>query len=592
MKESKKTSWKPIEGQIMTRWVSKIDPEKPLPKYPRPQLKRKEWLNLNGLWDYAIRPKEQNYIDGFEGKILVPYPIESALSGVKRKLGSKQKLWYHRTFIVPDSWNQKKILLHFGAVDWETTIWINESLVGVHKGGFTTFYFEISKYLKKGEDNELVVSVWDSTDKGHQEHGKQSLKPNIIFYTAVSGIWQTVWLEPVLDTYFESLTMIPNIDNETLNLKVNIIGSQKNDLIHTIILEKEGQIITDHETPEKEILFKIQSPKLWSPDSPYLYDIIVEIKRNNVILDKVKSYFGMRKIALGRNMKDFKVIELNNKPLLQYGTLDQGYWPDGLYTAPTDDALKYDIEITKELGFNLIRKHVKIEPARWYYHCDKIGILVWQDMPNGEHWNILKHIKMKLISEKRFKGKRKDYAKKNYYDMLKTMINLLYNSPSVIVWIPFNEGWGQFDTEKIVDTARNLDSSRLINNASGWFDKGVGDIRDIHKYPDPKMPNKLNGRAAVVGEFGGLGLKVEGHMWKSKGKFVYRNLQDQHKLLNIYEKMISKLILLIENGLCAAIYTQITDVEYEINGLLTYDREIIKMDKNKLRELNLTLFRE
>ncbi len=592
MKESKNTSWKPVEGQLMTRWVSKIDPEKPLPKYPRPQLRRKEWLNLNGLWDYAIRPKEQNYIDSFEGKILVPYPIESALSGVKRKLDPKQKLWYHRTFTVPDSWKQKKILLHFGAVDWETTIWINESLVGVHKGGFTPFYFEISKYLKKGEDNELVLSVWDSTDKGHQEHGKQSLKPNIIFYTAVSGIWQTVWLEPVLDTYFESLTMIPNIDNETLNLKVNIIGSQKNDVIHTIILEKEGQLITDHETTEKEILFKIQSPKLWSPDSPYLYDIIVEIIRNNLILDKVKSYFGMRKIALGRNMKDIKVIELNNKPLFQYGTLDQGYWPDGLYTAPTDDALKYDIEITKELGFNLIRKHVKIEPARWYYHCDKLGILVWQDMPNGEHWSVLKHIKMKLISEKRFKGKRKDYTKKNYYNMLKTMINLLYNSPSVIVWVPFNEGWGQFDTEKVVDTVRNLDSSRLINNASGWFDKGVGDIRDIHNYPDPKMPNKLEGRAAVVGEFGGLGLEVEGHMWKSKGKFVYKNLQDQHKLLNRYKKMISKLILLIENGLCAAIYTQITDVEYEINGLLTYDREIIKMDKGKLRKLNLNLFRK
>jgi len=590
MKKIDNSSWEPIKDQIMTRWASEIDPKYPLPEYPRPQLKRKEWINLNGLWDYAILPKDVIFVKKFEGKILVPFPVESALSGVKGKLKPEQKLWYRRIFTIPDSWKGKKILLNFGAVDWEATIWINEKLVGVHKGGFTPFYFEISEYLKKGEDNELILSVWDPTDREHQEHGKQSLKPKIILYTAVSGIWQTVWFEPVSDTYIESLKMVPNIDSETLYLKVNIPSPQPTDIIHTIILETEGQIIIDQETTETEILFKIQSPKLWSPDSPYLYNIIVEIKRNNIVIDKVESYFGMRKISLSKNENGIKLIELNNEPLFQYGTLDQGYWPDGLYTAPTDDALRYDIEITKELGFNLIRKHVKVEPARWYYHCDKLGILVWQDMPNGEHWSIMKHIKMKLIGEKRFKGKRKDYVKEDFYNELESMINFLYNSPSVITWIPFNEGWGQFDTKKVVNKIQNLDSSRLINNASGWFDKGIGDIRDIHNYPDPKMPNNLNGRAAVVGEFGGLGLEVKGHMWKFKRKFVYRNLPDPQTLLKRYEKLILKLKFLIESGLSAAIYTQTTDIEHEINGLLTYNREIIKMDKDKLRDLNLSLY--
>lgn len=592
MKKSYNLSWAPIKDQLMTRWANKIDPEKPLPKYPRPQLRRKEWLNLNGLWDYAIRPKEEKFVGNFEGKILVPFPVESALSGVKRKLKPQQKLWYHRKLTIPESWKSKKILLHFGAVDWETTIWINKKLLGVHKGGYTPFYSEISGYLNNLKENELIVSVWDPTDKGHQEHGKQSLKPKIIFYSAVSGIWQTVWVEPVSDTYIKSLKMFPNIDKEILNFRVSLNDAKPNDIIHSIILDKDNQIVANQETTEKNVSLKIQSPKLWSPDSPYLYNIMVEIKRNDLIIDKVESYFGMRKISLSKNKDGIKRIELNNKPLFQYGILDQGYWPDGLYTAPTDNALRYDIEVIKELGFNMIRKHVKIEPARWYYYCDKLGILVWQDMPNGEHWSLINHIKMKLTPEKRFKGRRKDYVKQNYYDELESMINFLYNSPSIIVWIPFNEGWGQFDTEKVVDKIRNLDSSRLINNASGWFDKGIGDIRDIHNYPDPKMPNKLKGRAAVVGEFGGLGLEIGDHMWNFKRKFVYRNFPDQAKLMNRYEKLISKLNILIGYGLSAAIYTQITDVEQEVNGLITYDREIIKMDKNKIRDLNSRLFNQ
>jgi len=584
------SSWQPLKSQIVTRWAHDVDPKNPLPKYPRPQLKRKEWLNLNGLWDYVILPKEDKFVRKFKGKILVPFCLESALSGVGMKLIPEQKLWYHRTFKIPESWKGKKILLHFGAVDWETRIWINKKIVGTHKGGFIPFYFEISNFLKNSEENDLILSVWDPTDKGHQEIGKQSLKPKIITYTSVSGIWQTVWLEPVSETYIENLKMVPNIDKETLNLTVNLVDPFPNDLIHATIYNANNQIIIDQNMRKKEMVFKLQSPKLWSPDSPYLYNIIVEIKRNNTIIDKVESYFGMRKISLSKNKTGIKRLELNNKTLFQYGTLDQGYWPDGLYTAPTDEALRYDIEITKELGFNLIRKHVKIEPARWYYHCDKIGILVWQDMPNGEHWSLLNHLKMKFINEKRFKGKRKDIAKKGYYKNLELMIELLYNSPSLIVWIPFNEGWGQFDTERVVDKIQKLDPSRLINNASGWFDKGVGDIRDIHNCPYPKMPKKIRGRAAVVGETGGLGLEIKNHIWKFKRKFVYRNFKDSESLLKKYEIIISKLKTLIKTGLSAAVYIQITDIEHEINGLITYDREIIKIDKNKLFNLNASVF--
>ncbi|NVM38175.1 MAG: beta-galactosidase, partial [Candidatus Lokiarchaeota archaeon] len=398
MNKSDISSREPIKDQIITRWVSEIDPKNPLPEYPRPQLKRKEWSNLNGLWDYAILPKDEKFVKKFEGNILVPYPIESALSGVKRKLKPNQKLWYHRTFTIPESWKAKKILLHFGAVDWETTIWINEKLIGTHKGGYIPFYFEISKYLKNREKNDIVLSVWDPTDKGHQEHGKQSLKPRIILYTAVSGIWQTVWLEPVSDTHIKDLKMVPNIDNETLDLKVNINNPKPNEIIHTTILDRNNQIIANQETSEKFFSLKIPSPKLWSPDSPHLYNIIIGIKRGKTIIDEIESYFGMRKVSLSKSEDGIKRIELNNEILFQYGALDQGYWPDGLYVAPTDDALKYDIEVTKELGFNMIRKHVKVEPARWYYHCDKIGILVWQDMPNGEPWSIINHIKMKLTN--------------------------------------------------------------------------------------------------------------------------------------------------------------------------------------------------
>ena len=564
-------TWTPIAGEIMTRWVKDINPKHPLPEYPRPQMKRNEWLNLNGLWDYAIRSKRLKKLDFIDGKILVPFPVESALSGVKKKVKGKHQIWYKRNFIIPDTWKGKKVLLHFGAVDWEATVFINGRRVRTHHGGFTPFSFDISEYLKEDE-NELTVIVWDNTK---HERGKQSLRPFMIYYTAVSGIWQTVWLEPVSNTYIESLKMESDIDEGLLHIKVLSNEENPSSATEIIIKDLDKEITSNYGALNEYITLKLPDPKLWSPESPILYDVDIKLLKDGNIIDEIKSYHGMRKIALGKDDQGHTRIELNNKPIFQYGTLDQGYWPDGLYTAPTDEALLYDIEITKELGFNMIRKHVKVEPLRWYYHCDRLGMLVWQDMPNGG-WFIFR--------KRRSKGK--EYFRKE----LQSMITTLYNSPSIVVWVPFNEGWGQFNTKKVIQEIKVRDPTRLLNAASGWFDKKVGDIRDIHVYPGPKMPGNLEGRAAVIGEFGGLGLNVQGHIWRSKLKFAYKKYKSSEILTEKYAQLIQDLNPLIKAGLCAAIYTQITDVEMEINGLLTYDRDIIKIDEQRLRELNLSLY--
>jgi len=591
MKANKDFTWEPVKGQIMTRWAKDVNPNNPLPEYPRPQLKRKEWKNLNGLWNYAILPKENQKLNSFDGTILVPFPVESALSGVKKKLKSNQMLWYQRHFSIPESWRIKKILLHFGAVDWETTVWINNKELGTHRGGYTPFYFDITAFIQYDISNEIIVSVWDPTDKGTQERGKQLSTPRGIYYTAVSGIWQTVWLEPVPHTFIKNIQMISDIDAGTLNLRIEGENIRTEDMINIEVKDMNKSIVSLHKKFKDNIMLEISSPKLWSPTSPFLYDLILKIERDNQIIDEVSSYFGIRKIKLGKKKNGIRQIELNNKSIFQYGTLDQGYWPDGLYTAPTDEALRYDIEITKELGFNLIRKHVKIEPARWYYYCDKIGMLVWQDMPNGG-----KLLDLTKQNELQTEYKREEQEKLTYYNLLESMITNLFNSPSIVVWVPFNEGWGQFDTEKVVAKIQELDITRLIDNASGWFDKGVGDILDNHNYPSPKMPflKNLGNRAAIIGEFGGLSLEVKNHAWKIASRFSYRNFDDVEKLVNKYRQLISRLSKLILKGLTAAIYTQITDVEGELNGLLTYDREVIKIDKKRLNELNteLLLFSE
>ncbi|MFX0075911.1 MAG: glycoside hydrolase family 2 protein [Candidatus Hermodarchaeota archaeon] len=577
--------WEPVKGNLLTRWSREVNPEQPLPEYPRPQIKRKEWLNLNGLWDYSIRPKDEEMVDSYEGKILVPFPLESALSGVSDRLKSNQRLWYHRKFSIPSQWKNKKILLHFGAVDWKTIIWINHQKIGFHNGGYTPFSFDISDFVKYEGENSLVVAVWDPTDKEGQGRGKQVMDPNTIWYTAISGIWQTVWLEPVSNTYIKRIIAEPDVDNNLIRISLETQNPHDIEEIYIEVREEENVIFSVKEDTNKTFSISIPSPKLWSPQHPFLYDLIVTLNKGTTIIDRVESYFGMRKISLGEEQNGVRPILLNNKRIFQYGTLDQGYWPDGLYTAPTDSALKYDIEITKEFGFNLIRKHVKVEPARWYYHCDKIGVLVWQDMPSGGD-----SFGTRNIND--FKETRKVSEQSDYYDELSEMIAMLFNHPSIIMWVPFNEGWGQFRTQYVCEKVRKLDPSRLINAASGWFDFGVGDICDNHSYPNPFMPESthIKSRAYVVGEFGGLSIEIENHTWKTKDKFGYRSYQERSKLMKKYSRLISRLKDLIVKGLSAAIYTQITDVEGEINGLLTYDREVIKFNEKELIELNKSVF--
>jgi beta-galactosidase/beta-glucuronidase len=572
--------WQLIPGQLITPWVKDLNPENPLPEYPRPQLCRKEWLNLNGLWDYAIRPKNQSEVKSYDGKILVPFPLESALSGVRKKLSHKQRLFYRRYFSIPKTWKSNRILLHFGAVDWETTVKLNGKEVGSHKGGFVPFSFDISEVITYEKENELEVIVWDPTNKGQQERGKQSLRPSFAFYTAISGIWQTVWLEPVPSSYIKSIKVTSDIDNQLVKLKVYVENIHPDQKIIVEVMDEKNRILSTE--GKYEFMLNIPQPKLWSPRSPHLYDLKLTLTDENGPLDSIDSYFGMRKIKVQLDKGGIPRFFLNNQQIFQFGPLDQGYWPDGLYTAPTDEALRYDIEITKDLGFNMTRKHVKVEPARWYYWCDKIGLIVWQDMPNGGVFSLLT---FKLMS----RGRRKKEVRQQFRKELTQMIDFLYNFPSIVVWVPFNEGWGQFETEEIVKQIRKQDQTRLIDAASGWFDKHVGDIKDIHKYPGPAVETDST-RAAVLGEFGGLGMKIDEHIWAGKRIYwSYSRSKTIEELETKYRELFIKVKPLINQGLTAAVYTQLTDIEGEINGYYTYDREILKLEKQFLVELHTNL---
>ena len=567
--------WKPAAGPLMTRWAKDVSADKALPEYPRPQMMRKEWVNLNGLWDYAIAPKANAAPADYQGKILVPFPVESALSGIMKPVGGDNKLWYRRTFESPKK-TEGRLLLHFGAIDWQATVWINGKEVGSHQGGYDPFTFDITDALKADGAQEMVVGVWDPTNDGPQPRGKQVKKPGGIFYTPVTGIWQTVWLEPVSSTYVKSLKIMPDVDGKKVRVQIELGGDPnfKGEIgIGVMDGEKEiGEIKGD---AGKELELAIPNPKLWSPDSPHLYKINAGVISGDKPIDVVESYFGMRKIEVKKDDKGINRIYLNGNAIFMAGPLDQGFWPDGIYTAPTDEALKYDIEVTKQLGFNCTRKHVKVEPERWYYWCDKLGLLVWQDMPGGDNGV----------------GRQKDVstkpqAVKDFDAELKAMIDTHYNHPSIVMWVVFNEGWGQHETVRTVEWTKKYDPSRLINPASGWNDFAAGDLIDMHKYPAPGAPKAQPDRAGVLGEFGGLGLPTEGHMWSSKN-WGYKGVKDGAALTKQYVKLMTNAWQLRETaGLNAAIYTQITDVETEANGLLTYDRAIIKVDVAAAREAN------
>lgn len=574
--------WQYAGNKIKTPWAEQIDPANPLPEYPRPQMEREQWLNLNGLWDYAILEKGGNMPVEFDGKILVPYPVESSLSGVQKRVGEKQELWYHRTFTVPSGWKNKNVILNFGAVDWEADLWVNDIKVGTHKGGYTSFSFNITPFLSKSGEQKLTVKVWDPSDKGFQPRGKQVEEPRGIWYTPVTGIWQTVWIEPVEKEYIAHLKTVPNIDGGNVSVFATTEGAFSSDIIEVKVLDKGNVVGTGKAAANHKVLVAVPNAKLWSPESPFLYDMEVSVLRDGKAIDKVKSYFGMRKISTARDENGIVRMQLNNKDYFHFGPLDQGWWPDGLYTAPTDEALLYDIIKTKDFGFNMIRKHVKVEPARWYYHCDREGILVWQDMPNGDahpewqRWNYFSGQELKRSAE----------SEENFRREWKEVMDLTYSNPSVVVWVPFNERWGQFKTEEIVEWTKNYDPSRLINPASGGNHYNVGDIIDMHNYPDPVMglfdPQKSN----VLGEYGGIGLVLEDHLWEKDRNWGYVQYKNSEEATKVYIEYAEKLKKLIPFGYSGAVYTQTTDVEIEVNGLLTYDRKVVKLNEEKIRKIN------
>ena len=580
----------PAGDSLKTRWASEITPENVWQDYPRPQMYRLYWENLNGLWDYAIRPKGENNIGEFDGKILVPFCVESSLSGVQKYVGKDNELWYQREFDYA-LYGKEHLLLHFGAVDWDCDVWVNDIKVGSHTGGYTPFTFDITQAVKK-KGNVLKVRVWDPTDQGEQPCGKQHVKPHGIWYTPVTGIWQTVWLEVVAnETYIEDLKIIPDIDNQTVTVIPEIVNASRDIKVKVEVYAKNARgrnkIVSKGRSINGETV-EVAMPVdaiLWSPDNPFLYGVDVSVYKGNKLVDYVISYFAMRKFSTAKDENGIVRLMLNNEPIFMFGPLDQGWWCDGLYTAPCDEALRYDIQKTKDFGYNMIRKHVKVEPARWYYHCDRLGVIVWQDMPSGGKgpgW----------VTDRYFEGslsERTPESEATYKKEWKEIIDYLYSVPSIGVWVPFNESWGQFKTPEIVEWTKNYDPSRLVNPASGGNHYPVGDILDIHNYPDPEMYFYEPERVTVLGEYGGIGRKIEGHTWVKDQGWGYVEYDTEEKVTDTYVEYANELLELIPQGFSAAVYTQTTDCEVELNGLMTYDREVVKLNERRLREINLKI---
>ena len=612
--------WNPVGENIRTPWAEQVDPSNPLPEYPRPQMVRAEWMNLNGLWNYAIT---EAIAETFEtqGQILVPFPLESSLSGVGGRITKNDALWYERDFTVPKKWKGKNVLLHFGAIDWHASIYVNDVLVGEHKGGFDPFSFDVTAYLKKSGKQTLKVKVLDATDNSCQPRGKQCLINSGIWYTPVSGIWQTVWLEPVAPAYVQNYYVVSDIDNATMTFEVSA-QTAEGDIVKVAVLdggegysaEKPSQkVIAEAVVENGTAVVNIPDMKTWSPDSPYLYGVKVSVERKGKVLDSVDGYTAMRKISIVKDNSPihYKRMALNNEALFHFGPLDQGWWPDGLYTAPTDEALEWDVIKAKEMGFNMIRKHIKIEPARWYYFCDLHGLMVWQDMPSiGDHSKGQMAARDKEVqdavwnkwSSDSFLGgtdcKIPEEWKENYYNEWTNIINAFKNFQCIVIWVPFNEAWGQFDTPAAVRLTRELDPTRLINSSSGGnYDfsegaEGFGDIIDVHHYSCPAMNFFDRTFVNVVGEYGGIGLPVEGHTWIIDKKWGYGgNKKNSEEVMLQYEKFIDMLKVFVQTGCAAAVYTQITDVEGEVNGLITYDRKVIKVDMPRIAESNKTLIK-
>ena len=574
--QNQEGGWKPIDPPMLTRWAKDIDPKAPLPEYPRPQVTRAQWQNLNGLWQYAVTGKDAAASGPatWDGRILVPFPIESSLSGVKGKFLPDQTLWYERTFDVPDDWDGKRVILHFGAVDYAAEVFVNGVSVGTHVGGYDPFHFDITDRLNGAGEQTLRVKVTDPTWTGGQPRGKQTLNPRGIMYTPTSGIWQTVWIEPVAQGGVEDLRIVPDLESKSVKVSVDLFGNAEGDVTVSV-----GGGRTATGKAGQTVVVPVDDPKLWTPDDPHLYEMTVTVARDGKEADKVGSYFGMRSIRMAE-VDGAPQLLLNGKPIFMFGPLDQGFWPDGVYTAPTDEALKYDLEITKKLGFNTTRKHIKVEPARWYHHADKLGLLVWQDMPSANSYDAGD-----------VPGGRPAVDNAAYETQLRAMIDNLENHPAIVMWIIFNESQGKHDTARLVKLVRELDPSRLVNEDSGFQDhggryQGVGDLYDMHPYPAPRAFDAPPGKAFALGEYGGIGLKVgANNPWQTAG-WGYTNVRSPGELEDLYAQYAGLLRRFREkNRLTSAIYTQLTDVEIEINGLLTYDRQL-KADPEWIRKAN------
>ncbi|NQX54425.1 glycoside hydrolase family 2 [Pedobacter panaciterrae] len=566
------------EVPIQSRWAKLVSPENALKEYPRPQMVRANWTNLNGLWDYAITAKTNNMKLLSEGTILVPYPIESALSGVKKALLPDQHLIYKRSIVRPAQKAGERVLLHFGAVDYQCWVYINGKEVGSHTGGYTAFDIDITETLTS-RTNELMVKVYDPTDKGNGPHGKQVLNPANIYYTPTSGIWQTVWMEVVPAAYISELKMTPDIDKEILNLTIKAPAGCK---IEATVFDGKAKVNAVFGNSDTELQLPVKNARLWSPASPFLYDLEVKLLKDGKVVDKVTSYFGMRKIGIAKDAAGVDLIFLNNKPYFNLGTLDQGFWPEGLYTAPTDEALSFDIKAIKAMGFNTIRKHIKVEPARWYYHADKLGMLVWQDMVNPNQG-------------------LPEGSKAAFEAQCSETLTQLHNYPSIVCWMLFNEKWGQYDQQRLSEWIKKTDPSRILNGHSGeilYVNEVLrspspnayvsADMTDVHSYPDPMMSVKQPGKAQVCGEFGGIGVFIPDHQWNTSSAWGYitekpSGLRAKYTIMNQHLKLMEK------QGLSGSIYTQPFDVEGEQNGLMTYDREVVKIPFAELRTIHSPL---
>ncbi len=567
--------------QLMTVWGETLDPNHVLQEYPRPQLVRGDYHNLNGYWDYAICETDAQP-EKYDGRILVPFSPEAPLSGVGRTLRAGQTLWYRRLLDAAPQ-EGKRLLLHIGAADQRARVYLNGTLLGSHIGGYTAFTVELTQALRQ-EENELLIAVQDETEQSPLSRGKQKTKRGGIWYTPQSGIWQTVWMEWVPQTYITGLRITPDAAAGSVRLTVE---SEQDKICYVHFQGRRTGGYTN-----REMNLTVAEPELWTPENPKLYDFSVQLGE-----DSVESYFALRSTGVGTDEQGRSCLLLNGRPYYQSGVLDQGYWPDGLYTAPSDEALIYDIQLMKDMGFNMLRKHIKIEPMRWYYHCDRLGMLVWQDMMNGGGSYDPLVISAPLVTHRHLRDDRyRRFARADaegralYYAELDELVHQLYNCPCIVTWVPFNEGWGQFDAAEAVRRIEAADKTRVIDHASGWHDQKLGALQSLHVYfyPYRFRPDRL-GRAVVLSEFGGYQLPLAGHTWND-ANFGYRAFRTREALEAAFEKLYrGQIIPAAQQGLAASIYTQLSDVEDEVNGFVTYDRKVVKQDAAHVRAINREL---